>query len=281
MSEADMIEKELEQINEADVNSIIDSSIQENKTLEFKQSLPGNSRAEREEFAADISSFANASGGDIIFGVIEDREKGIPISLDGIDSKNIDQEILRLDNMMRDGIEPRIPNFRIKPITLSNSKKVLIIRIPKSWLAAHRNKYNDKFYSRSSNGKYPLDVSELRNAFILSETSSERIKKFLIDRSSVIIANETPVFLQETAKLALHLIPVNAFSPGQKYDLSVIAHNSSQIYPIRSSGFDHRYNLDGFLTYSNNEGKPYSYVQVFRNGIIEAVDTEICKPTKI
>ena len=47
------------------------------KTLEYKQKLAIGNR-ETAEFLADISSFANASGGDILFGVCDERdEEGI------------------------------------------------------------------------------------------------------------------------------------------------------------------------------------------------------------
>jgi hypothetical protein len=44
----------------------------------------------------------------------------------------------------------------------------------RSWIAPHRVKANDKFYGRNSKGKYPLDVSELRTAFMLSEQLTEK-----------------------------------------------------------------------------------------------------------
>ena len=187
-----------------------------------------------------------------------------------------------LENMIRDGIAPRIMGVDIQPVSLSNSKTALIVRVPKSWISPHRVSFkgHDKFYSRSTNGKYPLDVAELRVAFNLSETITERIRKFREDRISKIYADETPVPLGNNAKIVLHILPVISFYPGQNYDIRPIAHDPSKLSPIYSSGIDgYRYNLDGFLTYSNNsKGKPCSYVQLFRNGIIEAVETSLLVP---
>ena len=55
---------------------------------------------------ANISSFANASGSDLIFCIAEDRKTGNPEELVGIEIENIDQEIQRLEHIIRDGIEP-------------------------------------------------------------------------------------------------------------------------------------------------------------------------------
>ncbi|MCD6453036.1 MAG: ATP-binding protein, partial [Dehalococcoidales bacterium] len=283
----------IENITEEDLQALIENSVLESKTLEYKQELPKNSDQKnsdqsRKEFLADVSSFANASGGDLIFGITEGitegRKTGIPKSLEGLSIENIDQEILRLENMIRAGIEPRIPPVSTQPITLKNSKTVLVIRIPKSWRSPHRVSYkgHDKFYSRSSNGKYPLDVPELRVAFNLSETVTERIRNFRLDRISNIVANETPVPFYDTAKIVLHLIPIISFNPAQSYDIDKVASQPAKmppIPPIHCKEWNNRYNLDGVLTYSvGQEGKSYSYVQLFRNGIIEAVEGLLLEP---
>jgi len=270
-----MIEKE------EDLQVLVDNSVLESKTIEYKQSLPSNSESDKKEFLADVSSFANASGGDLIFGIIADKKTGTPKSLEGLIIENIDQEILRLENMIRGGIEPRIPSVITEPIKLSNSNFALIIRIPKSWVSPHRVILggHDKFYSRSSNGKYPLDVAELRTAFNLSETITERIRKFRLDRISKTFASETPVPFYDNPRIVLHIIPIISFNPAQSYDIGKIASPPAKLKPIYCSGWNDRYNLDGFLSYSGGRNdKSHSYVQLFRNGIIEAVEGLLLEP---
>jgi len=276
-----MIANSVDQITEEDLQALVDNSVVERKTLEYKQALPSNSDSDKKEFLADVSSFANASGGDLIYGITSDKKTGTPKSVDGLSIENADQEILRLENMIRDGIGPRISSVTTKSISLSNSGVALLIRIPKSWNSPHRVTFkgHDKFYSRSSNGKYPLDVSELRTAFNLSETITERIRNFRQDRISKVFANETPVPFYENAKIVLHLIPIISFNPAQNYDISEIASHPEKMPPIYSGGWNNRYNLDGFLTYSEDQArKTYSYVQLFRNGIIEAVEGLLLEP---
>ncbi|HET6477973.1 MAG TPA: ATP-binding protein, partial [Dehalococcoidales bacterium] len=271
-----MVNKDIEEITKDDLQALIDNEVSERKAIEYKQALPGNSDKEKKEFLADVSSFANASGGDLIYGITEDKKTGKPKSLDGLDAENIGQEITRLDNIIRTGIQPRLPSVAISPpIPLENSKLALIVRIPKSWTSPHRVIYDghDKFFSRSSNGKYSLDVGELRIAFNLSETITERIRNFRMDRIAKILANEVPVPLYDNPKIVLHLIPISSLNPAQSYDISKIASNPTIMPPIRSRGWNHRYNLDGFLTHSEGQdGKSRSYVQFFRNGILEAVN---------
>ena len=232
-----MLNKHIEQITKDDLQTLIDNKQVECKTVEYKQALPGNSDKDKKEFLADVSSFANASGGDLIYGITEDKEP--PKSLDGLDVENIDQEILRLEHIIRTGIQPRLPAVNISPpIALGDSKIALVIRVPKSWISPHRVIYDghDKFYSRSSNGKYPLDVGELRIAFNLSETITERIRNFRLDRISKIFANETPVPFYDNAKIVLHIIPIISFNPAQSYDISKMASYPSNMPPIGVNG---------------------------------------------
>jgi hypothetical protein len=276
------INRDIEKITKDDLQALIDNEVIEHKTIEYKKVLPSNSDREKKEFLADVSSFANTNGGDIIYGITEDKKTGKPKSLDGLDIENPDKEILRLDNIIRTGIQPRLPSVTISPpIHLENSKVALIIRVPKSWINPHRVVFNghDKFYTRSSNGKYPLDVNELRTAFNMSETIIERIRNFRTERISRLLRNETPEPFYETAKIVLHLIPISSFNLAQVYDINCIASNPTCMPPMHSGGMNWRYNLDGFLTYSKGkEGVTCTYVQLFRSGIIEAVEGSILEP---
>ena len=108
---------------------------------------------------------------------------------------NVDSEILRLENIIRDGISPRIPGISTRSIEITGKPPVVLIRIPRSWAQPHMVKVggSSKFFSRNSAGKYQLDVDEIRAAFALSETTSEQIRNFRRERLAAIVAGETPV----------------------------------------------------------------------------------------
>lgn len=274
-----MIGKPIDNIEEEDLQSLVDSKVVERKTLEYKRVLPGDSKNDKKEFLADVSSFANASGGDIVYGMT--AQAGVPTSLDGLSVSDTDGDILRLESMARDSIRPRIPGIQMQPISLSNSNIAIVMRIPKSWASPHRVIYegHDKFYSRSSNGKYPLDVDELRSAFIASETLAERIRDFREDRISKILSDEMPVPMIENPKIVLHVIPIASLAIGQRYDIDAVHSSRTRLRPIFCSGSNDRYNLDGILAFAApRESKSHSYVQLYRNGIIEAVEGLLLEP---
>lgn len=282
-----MIDKYLDSIDHNDIESLITNEVKENRTIEYKEQLPDSTESEKKEFLADISSFANASGGDIIYGISEQRDSqgkttGIPEEVKGLSGINTDAEIRRLENIIRDGIAPRINGIRFKPIDgFSQGKIVLLIRVPKSWSSPHMVtfKNNSRFYARNNTGKYQLDVTEIRSAFLLSESRAEKIQKFRDDRIAKIIADETSVQLQNNAKAILHLVPIGSLDPTRYIDITLIERKGIHLKLIHTllsnSVFTHRYNFDGYLAYTKNHNSSscYSYIQLFRNGAIEIVST--------
>ena len=159
-----MITKPIEAIKITDFQELIDNGVNEGKTIEYKQTLNLKTDNDKKEFLADVSSFANASGGDLIIGISED--KGIPKSIEGIELGDRDQTLLQIESLSRDGIKPRIMGNHIKTFNVSGNKFIILIRIHKSWASPHQVilKGSDKFYSRGTNGKYKLDLEELRSA---------------------------------------------------------------------------------------------------------------------
>jgi predicted HTH transcriptional regulator len=63
-----LFDKPLVQCNEADLLALIPGEL-EGKTLEYKRDQVGKTEADRKEFLYDASSFANALGGHLIFGM--------------------------------------------------------------------------------------------------------------------------------------------------------------------------------------------------------------------
>lgn len=265
-----------EALDESDLQALVDDHVQEAKTIEYKQSLPGNSDGEKKEFLYDVTSFANASGGLLIYGM---REKdGRAEELAGLEAADVDARMLRLQSVILSGVDPRIPGLGIRPVPLGTGRVAILIRVPKSWALPHMVKYggSSKFYSRNSAEKYQLDVAELRSLFALSETTAERVRNFRAERLMKIIAGETPVPMDEHPRLVLHLIPLGAFDPAARFDLSSLQRETDNFRPMRASAWNGpRHNFDGMYTYATQEKLARAYVQLFRSGIVEAVDTSM------
>lgn len=265
------IYKPLESIEEADLQALKENKVSERKTIEYKSVLPGGTDKAKKEFLADVSSFANALGGDLIYGMKE--AGGLPTEVCGVEVSNVDAEILRLENSIRLGIEPRIPGLSSHAIHLQTGAYIVIIRVLRSWAQPHMVTFggSSRFFSRDSRGKYQLDVRQIGAAFALSTTTAERIRNFRLDRLGMFVSSgEMPVELDKPPFFILHIVPLNAFDPVVKYDVSSI-HGHLDMLPMGGWGYNHRYNFDGYLTYSKPSDVAFAYLQIFRNGIIESV----------
>ncbi len=263
----------LEDLTEADLSALIAQRVPESTIIDYKRDLVVSSDRERYEFLADVSSFANSAGGEILFGI--DESNGTPTNLVGIGATNIDQEVLRLEQIIRTGTRPTIRGIALRAVPLQSGRAVLLVRVPKSWEAPHQigQPGSFRFFGRASNGKYQLDIDALRSAFRRGPELSDRVRNFRAGRLARIISNTGPAKLVPGSKIALHLIPTGIFSAGTTVDLGAIKAKTSTLSSILASGGQTRVNLDGYLasTFKPNEGNS-SYAQLFRDGNLEIVE---------
>mgnify|MGYP003803067597 FL=1 len=252
---------------------MMEDEVPESKVIDYKKRLPGPSDLEKREFLRDVSSFANASGGHLVYGIAE--ENGVPVKICGLADIDPDHEILRLESMVQTGIAPRIPGISMRSVPLEGGRSVIVVRIPKSWASPHMiTKGSSRFYSRNSAGKYPLDVFEIRTAFSITGTASERMRDFRAETLAKIVAKETPAPLNDGPKMVFQIVPFGAFEPSSRFDVSSLVQSYKSgkgTLPLPLTGLfsGWRYNFDGLLTYDDRG----SYTQAFVSGIIEAVDS--------
>ena len=273
-----MISKKLADIAAEDLHHLVENIVQERKTLEYKAALPDNSDGDKKEFLADVSSLANTEGGDLVFGL---KETGGVLQSDiGLTIANSDTEIARLENIVRDGIFSRI-GLEMRAVDVGSGKKVIIVRTKASLDAPHRVifKGHDKFYKRNSNGKYAMDVGELRSTFLQSGELIERIRRFRISRIADIKAGETPVPIPDPSTFsAVHILPLTAFTTSFRIAPKLLLElkegkHPSLFRPPRGSGWNHRINLEGAVAYApDRNGATLTYTQLYGDGKIEALD---------
>ncbi len=218
---------------------------------------------------------ANTSGGDIIYGIKEDKDN-FPVELCGIALDSPDEEKRGLLDLIFHGVEPPIPGVDPQEIPLPQGNYALVIRIPQSFRSPHRVKFNKhyQFYIRESNRSRPMEIDELRVAFNLSETLADRIRHFREERTAKVIVGETSLVMPEYGKILFHLVPISSFGRPSHLDthmLEVIAEEMRKQF-IQEYPFG-RFNFDGVLYYDRDQEPTTSSFQLFENGIIEAINS--------
>ncbi|HWF20026.1 MAG TPA: ATP-binding protein [Verrucomicrobiae bacterium] len=263
-------EMSIEVMSGADLKGLLQGGLNDLRQIEFKPALPLPTDAGREEFLADIASFANASGGHIFYGVTA-----------GLEKSAVEQAKTWLELAVVTGISPRIPRLLFKTLELPDNRCLVAIRIPKTWIGPHMVVFRqaNRFYSRTSTGRCLLDVGGLRSAFAMNESFAEKMRSFRMDRVNAILNRSLTVKLSESPKTVLHLFPVASFQPGFRVDLERIESGETDApMPMGARRLMNHYNYDGLITFSSAEKQAYTYLQIFRNGCFEAVESQLLEP---
>jgi hypothetical protein len=288
-----MLHKAINTITEADLQRLVDEGRREDVQLEFKQALPGNSDDGKKEFLKDVAAMANSSGGDIIYGIREDRsnpdEAGKAAELVGVGAGGVGMDAAKLwmTELLNSSVEERILGVAIHDVQLSAGGFALVVRVPKSWNSPHvvRHKNHWRFYARNSAGVYAMNVTELRAAFLLTNTLSQRMEEFRRERLREVAENIYPALSDEsdwavhkpsntkpkrTSGLVIHLQAFDSVKPGYVLDVAGVLNAKGE--KLKLCGDDYgeprkRLNFDG-LHVSNDNG----YLQVYRSGATEEVN---------
>lgn len=260
--------RDLSLTTEAHLAALVEAHTPEGAYLELKRELPGRDERGRHEFVADVSAFANSSGGDLLYGIEEDGD-GCAAGISPL-TGNPDVEARALQDALMNRIEPRIPGIQMQTIGVAGGF-VLAIRVPQSWAGPHRVKTNQHFFIRENGRKRPLDVPEVRGLFLRSDQQAQRVRDFRTERLGKILSGEAPHRLVPGALLVGHFVPTQAALGLVQVD--PIPYMQDRALPVLSRTIPGaRVNADGALVVRNpNAAGTYGYSQLFRNGYFETV----------
>lgn len=275
-----MIHKRLDAIEASDVQGLCDRRVREGRQLDFKDALPGNDDKGRVEFLRDVTALANTDGGDLIYGVIEEREQdgtktGLASAVPGVENLNFDDRKLWMENLIRDNTEPRLLGVGYHPIIIDPSHTVLVVRVPRSWNAPHVVSFGKhwRFYARNSAGNYPMDVTQLRDTFLLSSSVADKLQAFRDKRIETI--RDAQIFQPYGALLVIHLQPFESVRPDANFDLRRISPDNFVPGNYLEGQPQIRINFDGRMVDFSIGDTQRGHVQVYRSGITEEMDSDV------
>jgi hypothetical protein len=265
------IPKQISEITEQDLDALVAASVGEGKTVEYKERITLETPDQKRKFVASVASFANASGGDLIFGV--KAEDGVPKEIVVLKDFDPDREIRTLRDIIRAHIDPPLFGVEFKEISVQGGL-VLVIRVPRAWDGAHMVTYNDdnRFYTRDANGRVLMNVPEIRSSFSMMDSLTERIRRLRFERLAAIRSKELPVSMQDRAKVVLHLFPLRSFDTGYQCDTTLLL-KGADFKPLQvTSGWRTTHDIDGVYVFETfDEGGSSNYSAVLRTGCVEVV----------
>lgn len=286
-----LLGKRADEINEFDINRLLENQIQENKNLDYKRDLNLTKDGNKKEFLFDISAMYNTDGGCFIFGIEELKDDkgqntGKPSKIVGLKIENSDKLIQQIEDVTKNSTEPSISQIIIKELEI-NSLILLIIGVPKGLGLPAMVTFNhtNKFYKRRNSGKFLVDVHELNQMFMQNQILIEKANEFRNKRINEILHQDIIQNLKIEHSFFIHIIPYN-FTTNQLSSLTLFENDLiTKMRPLsygNGSGWRHKYNYDGFLTFSSafKLDEITSYNQLFRNGIYEIYSSSVFFKTR-
>lgn len=278
---------DMKKVTQKQLQDLIDNKVFENKELEYKDYSFINGKMpdkQKDKFMKEIAAFANTNGGTIIIGIQEDDDR-LPIRLTGagLSMGEFDNWLSSFRQLVLSRIRPHLHGVECVPIELNENNIAIVISVPKSYERPHSfwDGNKDEFFIRYANGITYMDIDDLRKEFLYANGIQDKIRQFRRDRISMILANECVGDLGNDAKLVIYMIPEWSFELGNIIDFDFLE-NNTQFRPLSGTGWDYRYNADGYCIYGMDyeSESVNTYTQVFHNGIIEVVEIRLISKSK-
>lgn len=265
--------KHIRDVTSDDLQALKEAQVPESRTIEYKAVLPGRADQDKKEFLADASSFANTSGGVILYGITTKRDgnsdTGIPEEITGVGAVNFGEEQRRLNQLLHAGLEPSLASqFEIREVPVKGATgPVVLLGVRQSFVGPHRVAFqgSGKFWRRGEGIKYEPDTRELRRMFLEPKAWLAEASEFRDARIKSVTTEEILGPLTKDLMYFVHVLPLGRLeslvdpvaAQGRLGDLGPLDHGG---------GWTPRPNADGLLVYNDDAGRIRSYSQWFRFG---------------
>lgn len=263
------------EINAGWLKDLVESKVEEGKHIDFKHAIDVKDPQKKLAYATDLVSFANSSGGNIVYGVSE--KNGSAQSLCGIQSKDVDGEKRKLIQIAENWVEPKIPGLHLVSLEV-DEKKFLVLHVPESWNAPHMVCGNEQtlFKMRQGSQNTIMDIEQIRAAFLLGRDEISRFNELMSRRVQEVISFQGSEMLQSRGFVISHVVPISAIRSRTVLSSDDLEKSRGEFQSQPFHTGRARFNLEGYLQSrieDQQEGYGW-YIQVFRNGMLEFVDTQ-------
>jgi hypothetical protein len=261
--------KSLTDLTPNDCDDLVRGAVGEGTHIDFKSALVGGTSEDRKKFLADVCAFANAHGGELVLGIQENAAGAAsavaPLVL------NPDAEILRLENMIADGLDPKLFGVRMRAVPYGGGH-VLVIRVPKSVSGTHRSKADQHFYVRESRSNRQLDVPAIRTRFEGEMTRQTRLENYLAQRYAALLLDSTAMPMMPGPKGAVHIFPALRGFDDEQFNVSNVSTVGQLPVPTRPRSLDCRMSFEGPIHHpSIVDGRIRAFSLAHHFGIVEGV----------
>jgi hypothetical protein len=147
-----------------DLDRLIKDQVMENLTLDYKQSLDlQRDEKKKEKLCVEITSFANSAGGQVVYGIKEDKH--YPVEID--EGADVSKEWI--EQVIDSNVQPRIEGLIVHPIKLSKGWGYCVDIPPATTRAPHQAP-DGRYYKRQNFQSVRMEDYEIRDVLKRSTT---------------------------------------------------------------------------------------------------------------
>jgi Schlafen, AlbA_2 len=157
------------------IKKLVADGIEEGLTLDYKAS-PALARDDKQinEMCKDVSAFANSAGGQLIYGVVEDKVTRKPTATDpGVTDAKITREWI--EQVLNSRIQPRISNIRTAQLDNRKGGSVFVVTVPSSQTGPHQAP-DKRYYKRFDLRSVAMEDYEIKDVMRRATTPNLQIR---------------------------------------------------------------------------------------------------------
>jgi hypothetical protein len=181
-----------------DLERLVKDGVRESLSLDYKQSSAlSKEDRKKDELCKDVTAFANSAGGQLIFGIEEDKH--VPVRVDEGAAQGITKEWI--EQVIDSRVQPRIEGLIIHPIQLANGLG-FVVTIPQASSRAPHQAPDKRYYKRQNFQSVAMEDYEVRDVLRRATTPELRVDLSFSGESSEAISLASgqefsePFFLQ-------------------------------------------------------------------------------------
>ncbi len=146
----------------ADLEKLLADGAVEGTTLEFKDSRAlTKDEGKIVDLCANVSALANSAGGQIIFGINENKKSKGPVVVDdGVEDATITREWI--GQILNSRLQPRMNGYNIDQIDMGNGRLGFCISVPQSQTGPHQAP-DKRYYKRFALEVRPMEDYEIKD----------------------------------------------------------------------------------------------------------------------
>jgi hypothetical protein len=185
-----------------DVQALVDNQLPEGQRVEYKRELHLDTKTQKSEAAKDVSGFANAQGGILIYGVDEDEsDEPLPTEVQPLAEPGLRT---RLENVLDSVLEP-VPDYRIGVVPAGDGYVMVVSVKAHGGRPVMDQGYGEyRYFRRSGTRTRPMSADEIAASHVAAVSRRRRLDARLIDLPIVASAVSGAVTTDELDRLRMH-----------------------------------------------------------------------------